>query len=325
MRIKKWSVSLSIFGILLASCTFPASSEAPTCLRASFVDHVILDVPVNEGTLLMPGMQFTKTWRLFNSGTCDWDQSFSLVFLSGDQLSDQSEIPFPAFAAPGESVDISVLMQAPENSGPLLGEWMIKAGDGQTFGVGVNGESPLKVDIEVAQLGESIRYEFDQVHCLAQWHSALASFLPCQGLADENDVLQGYVRLISDVALEGSSANSSMVLELKANNQQNAWIAGFFPGIEIAKGDHFTATIGCIDQLEGCAINFYFAIEFDGGNVQQLATWTEYYDDEVTEVDVDLSEFAGMRVNFILRLEEEGSGRSLESIGFWKDPQIVQK
>ena len=324
MRIKKGLLSLSVVGILLISCTSSGSAKNTKCHQATFVDHVILDVPVDEGTLIMPGMQFTKTWRLINSGDCEWNQSYTLVLISGEQLSDQDEIPFPVNVSPSESLDISVLMQAPESPGRYKGEWEIKADDGQIFGVGANGDSPLRVEIEVAELANSVRYEFDQVHCLAQWHSALASFLPCQGLADETDILQGYVRLNTNPVLEGSSVNNFQVLEVKANNQTDNWIAGFFPGIEIADGDHFTATIGCMDLLENCAIHFYFEIVIEGGDPQRLASWTEIYDDDVTNVDVDLSEFAGTRVNFVLRMEEEGSGRSLESIGFWQHPRIVQ-
>jgi len=324
MRIKKGLFSFSVFAILLISCSSSSSAENTECNQAIFVDHVILDVPVDEGTLLMPGMQFTKTWRLINSGDCEWNQSYSLVFISGEQLSNEDEILFSVNVSQSESLDISVIMMAPEIPGRYKGEWKIKTDDGQIFGVGTNGDSPLRVEIEVAQLANSVRYEFDQVHCLAQWHSGLASFLPCQGLADETDIVQGYVRLNTDPALEGSSTNNFQVLEVKSNNQSKNWIAGFFPGIVIAEGDHFTATIGCMDLLESCAIHFYFEIVIEGGDPQRLASWTEFYDDDVAQVDVDLSEFAGTRVNFVLRMEEEGSGRSLESIGFWQYPRIVQ-
>lgn len=311
--------------LLLGACSASVGSLQRECNQASFVDHVILDVPVEEGTLLMPGMAFTKSWRLLNSGNCDWGNDYALVFQSGDLTAEQSEIAFTGSTAPGESLDISVAMQAPQIPASYSGEWKIRTGDGQIFGVGADGDAPLRVNFEVAELPEAVRYEFDQVHCLAQWHSGAASFLPCEGLGDESDLRQGYVRLNLDPALEGSSANNGAVLEVKGNNQQGGWIAGFFPGIVIEAGDHFTATIGCIDLQEGCAVVFHFEIEVDGGGLQRLASWTEIYDDQVHEVDVDLSEFAGSRVNFVLRVEEEGSGRSMESIAFWQKPQIEQQ
>jgi len=59
------------------------STLLPTaCDKAEF----IADVSVPPGTILAPGVTFTKTWRLQNIGTCAWTTSYQLVFFSGDQM-----------------------------------------------------------------------------------------------------------------------------------------------------------------------------------------------------------------------------------------------
>jgi hypothetical protein len=222
-------------------------------------------------------------------------------------------------------MDISIPMFAPVEAGTHLGAWQFRTPEGENFGVGSDGLNSLRVEFVVPDLPNGIIYDFDQVHCLAQWHSGAATFLPCQAIGDENDLRQGFVRLNDDPGLEGSSANNPPALEIKPNNQQDGWIAGFFPGIAIEDGDFFSATIGCMDLQEGCAIVFHFEVEALDGSVQRLSSWTEFYDDQAREVNVDLSEFAGERVNLVLRAEEEGSGRSIRTIGFWLNAKIVRK
>jgi next-to-BRCA1 protein 1 len=51
-------------------------------LDARFVQ----DVTIFDGTELAPGTQFTKIWRLRNSGTFSWPKSTQLVHVGGDEL-----------------------------------------------------------------------------------------------------------------------------------------------------------------------------------------------------------------------------------------------
>ncbi|RLC66117.1 MAG: hypothetical protein DRH97_07000 [Chloroflexi bacterium] len=56
-------------------------TEEP-CDRAAYVK----DVTIPDGTDLAPGDNFTKTWRLKNTGTCTWTSGYSLVFDHGDSM-----------------------------------------------------------------------------------------------------------------------------------------------------------------------------------------------------------------------------------------------
>jgi hypothetical protein len=280
---------------------------------------VIVDLPVLEGTLVMPGMQFTKTWRVTNSGTCTWTSDYALVLSSGDALGAPKEVPLPHAVAPGESVDISVPVTAPPAAGGQRSEWMLRNAEGEIFGVGQEGERPLVAEFKVAALEPGVAYDFTQVMCLAPWHSDLATFLPCDDLPDEESSRIGYVRLNADPALEGSSQDNPHVIEVKPNN--GGWIAGFFPLAEVEDGDSFVATVGCMDKHEACSLLFQLDYELADGSRGTLAEWPEVYDEAASEFRVDLSSLAGQRITLILMVSENG-GRTQDAVGFWLAPRI---
>ena len=62
-----------------------------------------------------------------------------------------TSIPFPKniTVRPNETIDISVYMTAPSESGRYQGNWKITAADGSQFGTGDNGEKSVWVKIIV--------------------------------------------------------------------------------------------------------------------------------------------------------------------------------
>jgi hypothetical protein len=57
--------------------------------------------------------------------------------------------PLGQAVKPGESVDISVALVAPEQPGTYTGEWMLQTPDGRRFGLGNRGLTPFWVRIVV--------------------------------------------------------------------------------------------------------------------------------------------------------------------------------
>lgn len=94
-----------------------------------------------DGALLKPGEDFLKTWTIQNTGTCAWDTSYKLVYMSGDLMGGFASYPLPEAVAPNESKDISIFLQAPGTEGVFTGYWQILAPWGVYFGVGPNSES----------------------------------------------------------------------------------------------------------------------------------------------------------------------------------------
>ena len=53
----------------------------------------VADMTIPDDTKLSAGEAFTKTWKLRNSGTCTWNEFYSLEFVSGDQMSSPLTVP----------------------------------------------------------------------------------------------------------------------------------------------------------------------------------------------------------------------------------------
>jgi hypothetical protein len=107
------------------------AAVASTCQDDS---EFISDVTVPDGTRFTPNALFQKTWRVRNAGNCAWDASYRLTFLSGDRMSGPRSAPLGADVQPGEEVDLSVALIAPETAGTYQGQWQLFASDGTPFG-----------------------------------------------------------------------------------------------------------------------------------------------------------------------------------------------
>ena len=107
------------------------------------------DVTIPDKTEIFADHQFVKTWRLLNSGTCTWTTKYSLYFVSGQQMfgPDKKSV-FPVVVEPGQSIDISVELRAPKESGVIRGYWGLKDQYGNPFGMGPEGD-PFYVEIKV--------------------------------------------------------------------------------------------------------------------------------------------------------------------------------
>jgi TolB protein len=98
-------------------------------LNASYV----ADVTIPDDTELAPGTAFVKTWRIRNSGTCDWGSGFTLAFVSGDHMGGPSSVAVPATVA-GSTADVSVNLTAPSAPGTYRGNWRVRSDEGVAFG-----------------------------------------------------------------------------------------------------------------------------------------------------------------------------------------------
>jgi len=133
-----------------ASSYYPtAAATTSTCDVAGFVS----DVTIPDGTVLLGGNAFVKTWQLRNDGTCTWTEDYTLVFYSGAQMSGPSTQQLTDVdIAPGETLDISVNLVSPTSAGTYYGYWMLENADGVRFAIGTIG-SPFYVNIVVNTIG----------------------------------------------------------------------------------------------------------------------------------------------------------------------------
>ena len=132
----------------LARLTVPIKNNVP-CNRAAFIS----DITIPDGVEIPPGSIFTKTWEIRNNGSCTWDNTYSLAF-TGEGSAMGAEIPAPIIAdgkvEPGETVEISYKLTAPDEFGIYRSEWKLMDGDGDLFGIGEDGDAAFWLEIEVA-------------------------------------------------------------------------------------------------------------------------------------------------------------------------------
>lgn len=96
-----------------------------------------LDVTIVDGTVMTPGQEFVKTWKIRNTGICTWGDGYQLIFSYSNPPNinmNGQPIPLTALVAPGEEVDVSVNLKAPTTPGEYTGYWQMVNAKGIPFG-----------------------------------------------------------------------------------------------------------------------------------------------------------------------------------------------
>lgn len=127
------------------------NTPLPTATAITYCDWVsfVKDVTIPDGTVFAPGDTFTKTWRLKNRGTCTWTPDYLLVFASGEKMGGTTAVRLPGYVSPGQTMDVSVTLTAPDTAGPYVGYWMLRNPSGALFGYGDHANQAFYVDIKV--------------------------------------------------------------------------------------------------------------------------------------------------------------------------------
>ena len=126
---------------------------------ASFV----ADVTIPDGSYVAPGSTFTKTWRIRNNGTTTWNTNYKLVFSSGTQMASQTYVNLPYNVQPGQTVDISVQMTAPKETGSYKSSWMLMNDNGGQFGVGANCQTAVWA--QIVNYAQTYNYGYNYNYC----------------------------------------------------------------------------------------------------------------------------------------------------------------
>jgi hypothetical protein len=122
----------------VASATpFTISTLAGTQSAACDNAIGISDVTYPDGSEVVAGAPFEKTWRVKNLGPCNWDQDYVLIFGWGGDGTNWNTTPpshFTAIVLPGETIDISVTLRAPTAAGNYGASFRLQNDKGFNFG-----------------------------------------------------------------------------------------------------------------------------------------------------------------------------------------------
>jgi len=135
----------------------------------------VSDMTIPDNTLMSPGAPFTKTWKLKNTGSCTWDSSYLVSYISGTTMTQQPGywiVQQGQTVAPGHTVNISVGMTAPVDDGRYASYWGLRREHGQLMPIqGGANENSFYVKIRVESAGgvpagnitdESVDIELEQ-------------------------------------------------------------------------------------------------------------------------------------------------------------------
>ena len=117
----------------------PQPSPSPDChSNLSYLE----DITIPDGTEVNPQESLDKRWLVENSGTCNWDQRFSIRLIAGPDMGANPEMAlFPARS--GNQAEIHIRFTAPQQPGVHRSAWQAADPHGNLFG------DPIFIEISV--------------------------------------------------------------------------------------------------------------------------------------------------------------------------------
>src|SRR5215216_3343953 len=306
-------LSMAIVVGLLLSQTAPRAMAATICDSAQFVS----DLTIPDGTTLLPGTAFTKSWRLLNNGTCAWTASYNVVWAGGDQMNAPASVKLPVVVSPGQMVDISVNLITPAASGRYKGIFKLSNASGVQFGISEDSDGPFWVDINVVQTNAMI-YDFVANAPYAQWKSG-AGALPYPGASGDN---RGYASQINNPHLEDDSYDVAPGLLTVPQNRLNGYIQATYPEFQVQAGDRLQTLVNCEFSATGCYATFRIDYILPNNIQRTLWSFRESYDRRFYRANLDLSSLNGQKVRFVFMLLASGPASADRAI--WGSPRIVR-
>lgn len=124
-----------------ASAPAPLPTRQSNCVnQLEFLD----DLTIPDGTEVLPGELITKRWRIKNTGTCNWNSSYSLQLISGLALgAEKVQGLYPARQS--TKAILEIIFSAPDNPGRYNSWWQAYDSDGNRFG------DPFYIEISVVE------------------------------------------------------------------------------------------------------------------------------------------------------------------------------
>jgi hypothetical protein len=302
----------------IPAAALPSSAlAAQACTdRAQFIS----DVTVPDGTRYDPGATFTKTWRLRNIGTCTWTTSYTMVFDTGTQMGSTTSVALPS-VPPGQDVDLSVNMTAPNAAGHYIGYWKFKNAAGVLFGIGINANKSWWVEINVVggtgPAGVAYDFATDANAKSATWSSG-AGGLTFPG-ADGD--AKGFALRLEQPKFESGVTATQPGLLVSPHQITNGYIQAVYPEFTVQSGDRFQATVGCQADATSCYVAY--RLDYQVGNtIRTFWTFREKYEGWTYTANLNLSPLAGQSVRFILYVSAWGS--PVGDRALWGNPIIAR-
>jgi hypothetical protein len=116
----------------VASVTNEEGTPVELCDSLGY-DLTTVDVNVPDNTVMNPGQDFIKTWKVKNTGSCPWGAGYVLDYGGyEDEMSGQF-IALTEVIQPGQEAEVSVQFKAPDEAGIYVSAWTMENPQGVPF------------------------------------------------------------------------------------------------------------------------------------------------------------------------------------------------
>jgi len=302
----------------------PVSGETTTipgnqqdCDRARFVR----DVTIPDGTVFSPEERFTKTWLLENTGTCTWTPGYTLVFVEGDRMNAPVELKLTdQDVPPGGEIEVSVNLIAPLDTGTYQADFQLRNANGQIFGLGDEGEKTFWVRVQVG-VASGISLDMIARASSGDWFAEVGTNDVNLSFNSNPDSPNGYAG-IADAILQEDGRESAKIL-VTFPPESGGSIFGEYPPYTIQSGDRFLGRIGFLAKADGgCGPGnaIFRLLVQEGGETRELGEWQKSCDGRLLPLSVDLSEYRGDTVRFVLEVDSNGSADGDQA--FWSSIRV---
>jgi len=111
----------------------PTATDRPRPTVTCYGLIYLSDVTIPDNTPMIPDQTFTKTWLVMNTGSCNWEAGFEFSSTGGDAMGGAAFV-LDSTVTPGEDIEISIAMTAPNTTGSVRGNWRMSTTTGTFFG-----------------------------------------------------------------------------------------------------------------------------------------------------------------------------------------------
>lgn len=105
------------------------------CHRKRMIARFLKHITVPDGSSVTQGQALTKTWRFRNDSDTPWPANCEIVPVGGDTHVTTTEVvAIRGGVTPGQEIDVSVPIQAPDRSGVYQAYFRLREVNGKKFG-----------------------------------------------------------------------------------------------------------------------------------------------------------------------------------------------
>jgi hypothetical protein len=274
----------------------------------------LADVTIADGTMILPGSPFKKTWAIKNTGTCTWNPQYRLEFLSGDQMGPETSFPLikDGLIPPGEMAVVSVNMVAPLIPRKYSSFWKVKSPDGTTFGAGPEGNKALYAYIEVGPT-----YSFMLNMCSGVWKNN-NGLMYCPSKVGSSD---GYFYMEPKPQLENGRIGLPALVMVPPAVKDGKISVRFAPVI-VQRDSYIKTVVSCAAGKPLCNAHAYITYSIGDGPEKVIADSYETSDGFTNEVGQKLADenLVNQLVTFTFTVETNGGPE--DDVIMWQIPRI---